>query len=217
MTQNDSPAAGAAARERGAEKAAVVLAAARQLFLEHGFAAATTDMIQKAAGVSKSTVYAHYPGKEALFSAVIAAECNGHMSRIRATADAGRGRGLRQVLEAISLAYLEIVLSDSGVALFRTAVGESARFPDLMQQFYAAGPRSFHQILRDVLAEADAAGEVRIGPAGLSIAASSFASLLRGDWQMAQLLSPGERPGRAQLEGWVETVVELFLRAHAAR
>jgi AcrR family transcriptional regulator len=40
------------------------------VFLANGFSAATTDMIQQAAGVSKSTVYSHYPNKEALFAAV---------------------------------------------------------------------------------------------------------------------------------------------------
>src|SRR3546814_9810578 len=41
-------------------KALTVLRAARTVFLTHGFSAATTDMIQREAGVSKSTVYAHY-------------------------------------------------------------------------------------------------------------------------------------------------------------
>src|SRR3546814_6513872 len=40
-------------------KALTVLRAARNVFLTHGFSAATTDMIQREAGVSKSTVYAH--------------------------------------------------------------------------------------------------------------------------------------------------------------
>src|SRR3546814_1070545 len=45
-------------------KALTVLRAARNIFLTHGFSAATTDMIQREAGVSKSTVYAHYANKE---------------------------------------------------------------------------------------------------------------------------------------------------------
>jgi hypothetical protein len=31
-----------------------------KVFLAHGFSAAATDMVQREAGVSKSTVYAHY-------------------------------------------------------------------------------------------------------------------------------------------------------------
>ena len=48
-----------------------VAIAATDVFLTHGFSAATTDMIQQAAGVSKATVYASWSSKEALFSAVI--------------------------------------------------------------------------------------------------------------------------------------------------
>ena len=40
------------------EKQLTVLLAASDVFLEHGFSAATTDMIQQRAGVSKATVYA---------------------------------------------------------------------------------------------------------------------------------------------------------------
>ncbi|MEI8618048.1 TetR/AcrR family transcriptional regulator [Pseudoalteromonas sp. B193] len=52
-------------------KARTVLQAARKIFLTHGFNGATTDMIQREAGVSKSTVYAHFTNKETLFLAVI--------------------------------------------------------------------------------------------------------------------------------------------------
>ncbi len=55
------------------QKARTILQAARKVFLEHGFSAATTDMIQQQAGVSNSTVYAHYPTKEKLFIAVVEA------------------------------------------------------------------------------------------------------------------------------------------------
>jgi Transcriptional regulator len=56
-------------------KAYTVLRAARKIFLTYGFSGATTDMIQREAAVSKSTVYAHYANKEALFIAVVEAEC----------------------------------------------------------------------------------------------------------------------------------------------
>ncbi|KOQ92535.1 TetR/AcrR family transcriptional regulator, partial [Pluralibacter gergoviae] len=56
-------------------KAQKVLAGAKSIFLARGYSAATTDMIQQAAGVSKSTVYAYYPNKEALFTAVVEQQC----------------------------------------------------------------------------------------------------------------------------------------------
>lgn len=61
--------------DRFDSKSLSILKAASEVFLEHGFNAATTDMIQRAAGVSKATLYARYPNKEALFCAVIEHQC----------------------------------------------------------------------------------------------------------------------------------------------
>ncbi|WP_412770482.1 helix-turn-helix domain-containing protein [Ralstonia solanacearum] len=46
------------------DKEASVLKAATEVFLAHGFSAATTDMIQRRAGVSKATMYGRFPNKE---------------------------------------------------------------------------------------------------------------------------------------------------------
>ena len=48
------------------EKALVMVRAAQKIFFSHGFFAATTDMIQKEAGVSKSTLYQYYKSKEGM-------------------------------------------------------------------------------------------------------------------------------------------------------
>ena len=51
-----------------------ILAAAKALFLSHSYAATSTDDIARQAHVSKGTIYAHFDGKEALFSLVIGLE-----------------------------------------------------------------------------------------------------------------------------------------------
>ena len=48
-----------------------VLGGARRVFLREGFAAASTDVIAREAGVSKRTLYAYYPSKEELFADVL--------------------------------------------------------------------------------------------------------------------------------------------------
>lgn len=48
-----------------------ILDVALQLFLERGFEGATIEGVAERAGVSKGTVYARFPGKEALFKKVI--------------------------------------------------------------------------------------------------------------------------------------------------
>jgi AcrR family transcriptional regulator len=54
-----------------------VTRAARALFLDQGFSATSMDAIARTAGVSKATVYAYFPNKEALFASLIMAECEG--------------------------------------------------------------------------------------------------------------------------------------------
>src|SRR3546814_2104238 len=103
-------------------KALTVLRAARNVFLTHGFSAATTDMIQREAGVSKSTVYAHYANKEALFTAVIEADCAAFTNTVQGIKF--RPGKLRETLTLLARAYLNIVLSPGGLAIFR-AIGRA--------------------------------------------------------------------------------------------
>ena len=49
---------------------AALLAAARQLFTEHGFTGTGTEQIVRTAGVTRGALYHHYRDKEALFRAV---------------------------------------------------------------------------------------------------------------------------------------------------
>jgi TetR/AcrR family transcriptional repressor of mexJK operon len=193
------------------DKAAAVLAGARSVFLTHGFSAATTDMIQRAAGVSKATVYARYPTKEALFTAVIEAECARLLGVVRATAI--RSTRLRDVLSALAQAYLQLVLSPEVLALYRAVVGEAPRFPALARQFYLVGPRGFNLIVERHLEAAAAQGEVDFSSVGLEMAAVHFVNLVRGEAQMQSLTHPGAVPSEAQCDQWASAAVTTFVRA----
>src|SRR5258708_12019034 len=48
-----------------------ILDAARKVFLERGFEGASIEKIAEAARSGKPTIYARFPGKEALFTAVV--------------------------------------------------------------------------------------------------------------------------------------------------
>lgn len=56
--------------ERSAATRSALLAAARPLFAEHGYAAVSTDQIARAAGVTRGALYHQFAGKEELFAAV---------------------------------------------------------------------------------------------------------------------------------------------------
>ena len=56
--------------ERTEQKYAQVLEGARAVFLASGFEGASVDDIARAGGISKATLYRHFPDKTALFKAV---------------------------------------------------------------------------------------------------------------------------------------------------
>jgi TetR/AcrR family transcriptional regulator, mexJK operon transcriptional repressor len=197
------------------DKARAVLAGARAIFLAHGFNAATTDMIQQAAAVSKSTVYAHYPNKEALFTAVVEAECEFFLKTARELTFSENH--LADTLNAMAQAYLEIVLSPEGLALFRVIAAEAPRFPELGRRFYVAGPGAMNNIVAKALDVALLKGEIDLGGVGRDAAASLFVSMVRGESQMQCLAHPDSKPSAAQRDQWASDAVTTFLRAFKSK
>ncbi|MGZ8095684.1 MAG: TetR/AcrR family transcriptional regulator, partial [Methylosarcina sp.] len=56
-------------------KRQAILDAAKRAFLAHGYSGASMEAIAEAAPVSKPTLYSHFNGKQELFAAVIAGQC----------------------------------------------------------------------------------------------------------------------------------------------
>jgi AcrR family transcriptional regulator len=193
------------------EKTAAVLDAAARVFLAHGFSAATTDMIQRAAAVSKATVYACYPNKEALFAAVIERECQRMMDGIRALD--GAGQPLRPALSEMGRAYLSMLLSPNGLALYRVVVADAPRFPELGRLFFQTGPQQVVAIVTRLLCRA--ADSLDLSTIGAAEAAKLFLSLLRNEAQLELLTHPTAQTSAAGIDRLVELAVGTFLRAYA--
>jgi len=191
------------------DKAQVVLQAATRVFLAQGFSAASTDAIQREAGVSKATVYACYPTKDALFAAVITDQC-GRMTEGFAALEPPRG-DISCTLAALGTAYLDMLLSPDGLALYRVVVAEAPRFPELGRLFYRSGPKVVADIVAGHLAQAARRGELQLHTIDADGAAGLLVSLLRGESQLECLTHPEARPSAAQRDQWVQRAVHLFL------
>lgn len=193
------------------DKVLNVLRAASTVFLTHGFSAATTDMIQRQAGVSKATLYACYPNKEALFAAVIEQECVSMSASVQAMPHTPGD--IARTLSELGLAYLHIVLSPTGLALLRVVIAEASRFPALARRFYLVGPKAFVTLIAEKLQLASQRNEIDIHAVGVEAAATVFLSLLRGEGQMECLTHPDAPPSAAQMDRWVKLAVVTFLGA----
>ncbi|HBO8980212.1 TPA: TetR/AcrR family transcriptional regulator [Pseudomonas aeruginosa] len=197
------------------EKELVVLNAATSLFLTHGFSATTTDMIQREAGVSKATMYACFPDKEALFAAVIERQCAFMSSSIQAIE--ASPEDVVKMLTDVGRSYIQTVLSPAELALYRVVTAEAPRFPDLGRRFYLAGPKAVTSLVAARLKNAAEAGEVNVQAIGVDAAAGLFISMVRGEGQLEAMTHPDSQPSVAQMYHWVQVAVTTFLGAFAAK
>ncbi len=192
-------------------KRGAIVEAATELFLDAGYGAVSMDAIARRAGVSKRTVYSYFPGKEALFGAVMENVC---ASVIGTQTPAELTSGpLDRVLSEYGRTFLTLITSPQALAVFRVVTAEAARFPELGQVFYRLGPQRCTSALAAYLGEQDRDGILRI-PDPQS-AAAQFLAMVKGPVHMRLSLGVGPRPGKAEIEAVVESAVAVFLRGYA--
>lgn len=120
--------------ERRTATRQALLAAARDLFAQKGYAATATPEIALAAGVTRGALYHHFADKLALFAAVVAAEHEAVARAIEAATDDESAVAPADMIEALVLggdAFLtamqvegrrQIMLVDAPAVLGRDAV-----------------------------------------------------------------------------------------------
>jgi TetR/AcrR family transcriptional repressor of mexJK operon len=107
-----------------------ILASARVLFLEQGFAATSVQHIAAHAGATKRTLYVKVGDKEALFRAVIDDVLADWRHSVAAAPPSGP---LQDRLETVGRQLLAAVLAPDMVQLNRVLTSEAYRFPSLVQ------------------------------------------------------------------------------------
>jgi len=172
-------------------------------------------MIHKGAGVSKATLYAKFPNKEALFARVIGQECALLTEQVLAIE--GISGDFSGTLRKVGRTYLEILLSPRSLALFRTILSDARRFPELGTIFYRSGPKVINEKMAELVAEAVETGVIDVQAIGVPNAAKMFVNMLRSEGQLESLVQPDSRPSEGQLDHWVETAVTTFMLAFGRR
>jgi AcrR family transcriptional regulator len=184
-----------------------IIEAAQAAFLAHGFNGATTDMIQAAAAVSKSTLYRYFPTKELLFEAAMEAASRDFLQHVGQIYEAETD--VATFLAAFGFEFLQELLKPRALDIVRLMVMESPRFPTLGKHFYLTGPKPTADLVERFLAQAAARGEIELeNPA---VAAEHFIGMIRGDIYLRCLLGVSKPPSTAQMRRYVALTVEAFL------
>lgn len=202
-------------RERAGEVDARILDAARRVFLERGVAGASIDEIANVARAGKPTIYARFPGKEALFAAVA-------MSNVAATAarfegHVPTGSTLDERLANLGVALVHWILAGDVVAVLRLGISEARRLPDLAINIHLTARRRGEEIVGKLLAEA-----VQSEPRGalpafaaerLATTARFFIDLVVWPILVRALFGEKLKDLRAEVEPDVARSVAFFLAA----
>ncbi len=196
-------------RPRAPEKRQAVVDAAFRLFLSQGVQATSLEAVAKAAGVSRVTLYSHFPDKAALFEATIRDE----MERLALTQmPLAAGVTLRDGLVGFGRGLMLYLTSPPIVSFYSVLAGELRRYPALARRFYDLGPGQTHANLAAILAQAAARGELDLPSPERG--AEQLIGLWQGLTSFKLPLALGIDELIAGIDERVESAVDLFLAAH---
>jgi AcrR family transcriptional regulator len=200
-------------RQKGGDETAVrerILDAAFAAFMENGYATTSTLEIATRARVSKRELYALVGNKQKMLIACISERAK----RFSVPADLPVLRDretLEQVLASFGARLVHEISDPEVVAVFRLAIAEVVRAPEVARALDSRGREASRAALREIMARAQASGLVTGRPAGL---AEQFGGLLWGHLMVSLLLGVAARPNPREIAGRARDAAAAFLQLH---
>jgi AcrR family transcriptional regulator len=190
---------------------ALILKAATETFIEHGFNGVSIDQIAAEAGVSKPTIYSHFESKEQLFVAIMNAICDSFETPFQDPAS--DSEELPVILAKIVDHYTRAVLQPGVVAMHRLFASEAERFPELSRRYYEVGPNRVHKTLAAFFKTRMERREIRDGDP--MMLAQFFAALVIAPTRTRLLFAVEKRANWTMVERRNREAVTLFLKGCA--
>jgi AcrR family transcriptional regulator len=201
------------ARDRGVARRKAFLAAARQVFFELGFEAASVNDVVARAGGSLATLYAQFGSKEGLFQAVV----RDQFDRLRQdiSADAVQHLPLEQGLAIVGEQVMQVMMQPDNLAFHRLLVNEGRRFPEFVLRVATTGTdEGRFGIARYLKERSHADGQPIADP---DYAAQHFISLLRSRHLFIAITDPAYVLTPEEVKKHVEATVDIFLHGALPR
>ena len=203
------PPSAAARRARvadtGTDKRAAILKAATRTFARRGYFQSQVADIARAAGIAAGTVYLYFRSKDDLLCAIFERTMKEAMEEGQA-AIAGV-QDARERLRRIARLHLERMGRDRDLAVvFQVELRQSTKF---MERFSSTYLRSYLGIIRDTIAEGQAAGALRSDLNPTLAAKALFGALdeMATNWILSRR--------RYSLAEQADEVIDLFLNGLA--
>lgn len=189
------------------DKRRAILDAAAHVFMRDGFGLAGIDEIVAESGVSKRTLYAHFPSKEALFGAIIREWCDDLLTPLRHPQ--AEDQSPRETLIALGRTFLTVILSAQGLSLYRVVVAEAPRFPELGRVFFNAGHEPAATLLAGYIGRMTERGVFRAVDAHR--VAEAFFGVMCGYMHDRMLLGINDQTTADEIDAHLALTAGLFL------
>ena len=186
--------------------------AAKSLFFERGFGATTMSALAAQVGGSKTTLWAYFRSKEAVFAAVVDQMVDEFGRALAEPMD--QTLTLEEGLRFFGTSMLTIVTRDDVVELHRIVIGEAGRFPELAQLLAKRGPRPGHAKLAAFLKAKINDGS--LVPGDVEVLTRQFVCLCQ--FNLHQQCLMGARPDVSAdaIRMDVDAAISAFLAAYGA-
>lgn len=200
--------------QRAARKRRAIVAAARGIFVKHGYDAGV-DLIADAAGVSKVTIYNHFGSKEQLFTEVIGeafeqAVGDAPGAALSSLPDDG---DLRETLTAVARGWIEGITRPEVTDLRLLVIGVSFRFPVLARKWLERSPQRFAPVIADILRDLSHRGDLDVPDPELAViqfyALTVYPHIIRSMF--------GVQLDQRVTEDLLTSGVDMFLSYYAAK
>src|SRR5262245_17104800 len=190
-----------------------IMEAAFSAFTERGFAETSTLEIATRARASKRELYAEFGSKQDILVACIRERAE----RLKLPVDLPdiHDRAtLERALVAFGARLLREVSDPAVVTVFRLAISEAARAPEIAQTLNDVAIAASREALREIMRRAI---DARLLSGGAPEMAEQFFGLLWGSRMLGLLLNTAERPSAKETAARAERAASAFLLAYPVR
>lgn len=169
-------------RRRKAARPGEIEAAALDVFLRRGFAAARLEDIAAQAGVSKAALYVYFPTKLDLFRAVVGAHAAPNIDAMGDIIRASEAPFL-ELMTALLLRMAAAMEQAPLRALARMVIAEGQNFPEVAALWHERLVSKALDLVSEVIARAQGRGEARSGDPRLMAFSAVGPMLLSTIWK----------------------------------
>lgn len=197
--------------DRGVARRQAFLQAAREVFLEHGYEAASVNDVVRLAGGSLATLYAQFGNKEGLFLAFMQDQHDRFIREMRPSEPVDH-LALEEALQVVGEQFLRRLLDRDAVAFYRVMVAEGRKVPEHLRRFFAGG--GANQVYDELIAQLTKAG---LSDTDARESMFYFIDLLRSRLHFQAVANVDYRVSDAELKAHVTRAVQFLLRGMKLR